>query len=239
MQVCWPSRSRIRHLWYYPWSSYSLFAVFFFFKWMLLCYSLCWHWKKLHSRFRLCKVLKWLSLPSFTYYPFLSLTRHCVSEWFLPQALSILSVCITLKSQSTCWMADPGLKDQFPISLPKSLESPTAYVLGLGSVGTDRMSSARLFFIQRKASSWLFFECPASVCSQCRNSTESYALPTPQKTHICFLPVLLKQQIEFWLKPWQWQLWVAYSVKSNLESDVYCCWERIRLLLQLQMLGHW
>lgn len=74
-------------------------------------------------------------------------------------------------------------------------------------------------YIQRKASSWLFFECPASVCGRCRNSTESFALPTPQKTRICFLPVLLKQQIEFWLKRWPWQLWVAYSVKSNLESD--------------------
>lgn len=157
----------------------------------MLCHSLCWNWKKLHSRsfrFRLCKVLIWLSLLSLTCYPFLSSTRHCVSEWFIPQALrSILSVCITLKYQSTCWMADPCLKDQFPISLQKSHESPTAYSLGLGSVGTDRMSRARLLFIQRKASSWLFFECPASVCGRCRNRTEGFAIPTPQKTRICFL----------------------------------------------------
>ncbi len=167
----------------------------------MLCHSLYWNWKKLHSRsfrFRLCKVLIWLSLPSLTYYPLLSSTRHCVSEWFIPQVLSsILSVCVTLKYQPTCWMADPCLKDQFPISLQKSLESPTAYGLGLGSVGTDRMSRARLLFIQRKASSWLFFECPASICGRCRNSTEGFALPTPQKTRICFLPVCWNSKLNF------------------------------------------
>lgn len=44
-------------------------------------------------------------------------------------------------------MVDPCLKDQFPISLQKSLEPPTAFGLGLGSVGTDRMSSETVFFI--------------------------------------------------------------------------------------------
>lgn len=163
----------------------------------------------------LCKVLIWLSFPSLTY-PFLLSDRHCVSEWFIPRALSILSVCVTLKYQPTCWMADPCLKDQFPISLQKSLESPTVYGLGLGSVGTDRMSRGGDCFLcgGKQAHGYSL-----SVCGRCSNSMESFALSTPQKTHICFVPVLLKQQIEFWLKQWQWQLWVTYSGKSNWERD--------------------
>ncbi len=130
-------------------------------------------------------MLIWLSLPSLTYYPLWSSTRHCVSEWFIPQALSsILSVCVTLKYQPTCWMADPCLKDQFPISLQKSLESPTAYGLGLGSVGTARMSRARLFYTEESKLMAILWVSRICLRPMQKQHEEFRITDTPENMHL-------------------------------------------------------